>query len=81
MSLKKNNIIIILITLTIVSCAPPPGSDGSFLASVGPFLPFGLIIILFYFLIIRPQNKQQRERDNMLKALKNARKLFNKGRY
>ena len=79
MSLKKNNIIIILITLTIVSCAPPPGSDGSFLASVGPFLPFGLIIILFYFLIIRPQNKQQRERDNMLKALKKGDNVITNG--
>tara|TARA_B100001769_G_C21752476_1_gene412100 strand:+ start:264 stop:623 length:360 start_codon:yes stop_codon:yes gene_type:complete len=79
MSLKKNNIFIILITLSMVSCAPPPGSDGSFLASVGPFLPFGLIIILFYFLIIRPQNKQQRERDNMLKALKKGDNVITNG--
>src|SRR6056300_23167 len=79
MSLKKNNIFIILITLSTVSCAPPPGSDGSFLASVGPFLPFGLIIILFYFLIIRPQNKQQRERDNMLKALKKGDNVITNG--
>ena len=79
MSLKKNNMIIILITLSIVSCAPPPSSDGSFLASVGPFLPFGLIIILFYFLIIRPQNKQQRERDNMLKALKKGDNVITNG--
>ena len=45
----------------------------------GPFLPFGLIIILFYFLIIRPQNKQQRERDNMLKALKKGDNVITNG--
>ena len=25
------------------------------------FIPFGLVILIFYFLIIRPQNKKQKE--------------------
>ena len=33
-------------------------------------LPFGLIILVFYFLIIRPQNKKQKETQKMLSALK-----------
>ncbi len=33
-------------------------------------LPFGLIILVFYFLIIRPQNKKQKETKAMLQALK-----------
>jgi preprotein translocase subunit YajC len=33
-------------------------------------LPFGLIILVFYFLIIRPQNKKQKETKAMLSALK-----------
>ena len=63
----------------ITSCAPPPGGDSSFLSSVGPFLPFGLIIILFYFLIIRPQNKQQKQRELMLKNLKQSDKILTNG--
>ena len=34
------------------------------------FLPFLLIIAVFYFLIIRPQNKKQKETQKMLAALK-----------
>lgn len=33
-------------------------------------LPFGLIIGVFYFLIIRPQNKKQKETKQMLSAIK-----------
>jgi preprotein translocase subunit YajC len=33
-------------------------------------LPFGLIILVFYFLIIRPQNKKQKDTQRMLAALK-----------
>jgi preprotein translocase subunit YajC len=33
-------------------------------------MPFGLIILVFYFLIIRPQNKKQKETQKMLAALK-----------
>ena len=33
-------------------------------------LPFGLIILVFYFLIIRPQNKKQKETKQMLAAVK-----------
>ena len=62
-----------------VSCAPPPGGDSSFLSSVGPFLPFGFIIILFYFLIIRPQNKQQKQRNIMLNNLKRSDNVLTNG--
>jgi preprotein translocase subunit YajC len=34
------------------------------------FLPFVAIIAIFYFLIIRPQNKKQKETQKMLSALK-----------
>ena len=33
-------------------------------------LPFGLIILVFYFLIIRPQNKKQKDTKLMLAAIK-----------
>ena len=76
---KKFKILLSLSVFLITSCAPPPGGDASFLSSVGPFLPFGLIIILFYFLIIRPQNKQQKQRELMLKNLKQSDKILTNG--
>jgi preprotein translocase subunit YajC len=33
-------------------------------------IPFGLIILVFYFLIIRPQNKKQKETQAMLASLR-----------
>ncbi|MDR0642571.1 MAG: preprotein translocase subunit YajC [Treponema sp.] len=43
-----------------------PTGGGAFLQ----FLPFIAIIAIFYFLIIRPQNKKQKETQRMLSALK-----------
>jgi len=34
------------------------------------FVTFGLVILIFYFLIIRPQNKKQKETKSMLANLK-----------
>lgn len=46
-------------------------------------LPFVLIFVIFYFLLIRPQQKKQRlaqqERDTMLKALKAGDKVVTSG--
>jgi len=35
----------------------------------GMLLPMGAIFMIFYFLLIRPQQKRQREQEAMLKAL------------
>ncbi len=37
---------------------------------VSMLIPFGLIILVFYFLIIRPQNKKQKETQAMLASIK-----------
>ena len=46
-------------------------------------LPFVLIFVIFYFLLIRPQQKKQRlaqqEREAMLKALKAGDKVITTG--
>ena len=34
------------------------------------FITFGLVIFIFYFLIIRPQNKKQKDTQKMLEAVK-----------
>ncbi|WP_062327954.1 preprotein translocase subunit YajC [Treponema endosymbiont of Eucomonympha sp.] len=41
--------------------------------------PFGLIILIFYFFIIRPQNKKQKETDKMISALKKGDKVVTIG--
>jgi preprotein translocase subunit YajC len=57
------------------------GQGGSGL--LGAFLPMILIFGIFYFLLIRPQQKRQRqqqqERDIMLKALKAGDKVITTG--
>ena len=40
------------------------------LSLLGSLLPFLLIIVVMYFLMIRPQNKKQKETEKMLAALK-----------
>jgi preprotein translocase subunit YajC len=50
-----------------------PETTPGFLQKLGPLgslLPFVAIIAIFYFLIIRPQNKRQKETQKMLAALK-----------
>ena len=69
----------ILTILLMTSCAPPPGGGGSPMGFIGPFLPFVLIIILFYFLTIRPQSKQQNAREDMLKSLKKGSNVITNG--
>jgi preprotein translocase subunit YajC len=58
----------------------PGGGSGSILTLL---LPWVLIFGIFYFLVIRPQQKRQRqqqqERDNMLKALKAGDKVITTG--
>ncbi len=39
-------------------------------------VPFILMIVIFYFLLIRPQQKQMKERKLMLDALKNGDKVI-----
>ncbi|MCL2066267.1 MAG: preprotein translocase subunit YajC [Treponema sp.] len=58
--------------------APAAGAGGSasFLTSL---VPFAAIIAIFYFLIIRPQNKKRKEAEKMLSALKKGDKVVTIG--
>ena len=50
--------------------------QGNMLMSVVPFI---LIIAIFYFFIIRPQNKKQKETEKMINALKKGDKVVTIG--
>ncbi len=43
------------------------------------FITFGLIILIFYFLIIRPQKKREKETKSMLSAMKKGDKVVSIG--
>jgi preprotein translocase subunit YajC len=67
-----------LFSLLMGAPAGGTGTDpsGSFITTL---IPFALIIGIFYFLIIRPQNKKQKETQNMLKALKKGDRIVTIG--
>jgi preprotein translocase subunit YajC len=56
--------------LSLLLAAPDGAGAGSTGSFVTTLIPFALIIGIFYFLIIRPQNKKQKETQRMLSALK-----------
>jgi preprotein translocase subunit YajC len=68
--------------LPLLLGAPASAAEG---AQPGPlgglmsFLPFVAIIAIFYFLIIRPQNKKQKETQKMLAALKKGDRIVTIG--
>ena len=64
--------------IPLLQSSPAAGATGSqsMLMSV---LPFVLIIAIFYFFIIRPQNKKQKETQKMIDALKKGDKVVTIG--
>ena len=42
----------------------------SLLSKLGPFLPLIILFVVFYFLLIRPQQKHQKKRQELLRSLK-----------
>ena len=60
-------------TLLFGQAAGTPGSG------IAAFLPFLLIGIIFYFLILRPQSKQKKQHETMLNNLKKGDKILTRG--
>jgi len=65
----------------LTSCAPPGlgGGDGESSSPIIAALPFVLIFGLFYFLILRPQQKQSRKKEDMMKNIKRGDKVMTAG--
>jgi len=56
--------------------APSPGGAGGGSSQLMPTLVmFGAMFAIFYFLMIRPQQKQKHERERMLSAIKRGDKV------
>jgi len=52
---------------TLMAAPSGEGQSGSLLPTL---ITFGLVFVIFYFLIIRPQNKQKKDQQKMIDALK-----------
>jgi len=62
---------------TIIAMAPSGnGGGGSFISTI---IMFGAIFLIFYFMIIRPQQKRAKERDKMLKNIQKGDKVVTSG--
>ncbi len=56
----------------------PAGQEGGS-GLIANIVLFGSIILIFYFMIIRPQQKREKERQAMLNALKKGDKVITSG--
>lgn len=57
----------------------PAGDVAASGGLVGLLMPFLIVGVLFYFMIIRPQQKQQKERKAMIDALKKGDRIVTVG--
>ncbi|MFN0157793.1 MAG: preprotein translocase subunit YajC [Bacteroidota bacterium] len=62
----------------VLGMAPPQGGggDGGIMSTV---IMFALIIGIFYFMILRPQQKRQKERQKLLDSVKKGDKIITAG--
>lgn len=62
---------------TLLFMAPQQGDAGG--SMISTLIMFALIIAIFYFMIIRPQQKKQKDRQKMLDAIKKGDKVVTIG--
>ncbi len=56
---------------------PPGGESGG--AGILTFLPLIVIFLIFYFLIIRPQHRKQKEHQELIRNLRKGDKVVTTG--
>jgi len=62
---------------TILAFSPP--SQGGEQNPLGMFIPLGLMVLIFWFLILRPQQKKQKEHQRMLDAVEKGDRILTTG--
>ncbi len=65
--------------MTSVAYAAAPAAGGGGAGGIASFLPLVLIFVVFYFLLIRPQQKQAKAHQTFLSELKKGNKIVTKG--
>lgn len=64
---------------SLAYAAQAPAASGSSSPMAGMLFPLILMFIIFYFLMIRPQQKKQRQHQEMLKNLRKGDKVITSG--
>lgn len=64
--------------LNLLAMAPQGGEAGGG-SMVSTLIMFGVIFAIFYFMIIRPQQKRTKEREKLLSELKKGDKIVTSG--
>ena len=62
----------------LIGMAQPPGAAGS-ANPIASFMPIILMFVILYFLLIKPQQKKQKEHQKMLTELKKGDKIVTTG--
>ena len=65
-----------MVDLAYAAAQAPGGGAGSVVTQL---VFFAAIFAIFYFLLIRPQQKQKREREDMLRAVKRGDRVVTSG--
>lgn len=56
-----------------------PGAGGGQAGGITAFVPLILMFVIFYFLLIRPQQKKAKEHQNMISNLKKGDRIITSG--
>jgi len=64
--------------LALLQAAPATQGNPT-MQMLSTLVTFGLVFVIFYFLIIRPQNKKQKEAQKMIEAVKKGDKVVTIG--
>jgi preprotein translocase subunit YajC len=65
--------------LNFLLMAPAQGTDGAKDGGWQMFLMFGLLIVVFYFFMIRPQSRRQKEIRKFQNSLENGKNVVTQG--
>ena len=63
----------------IIFAMAPQGGEGGGGSLVSTLIMFGAIFLIFYFMIIRPQQKRAKEKEKMLSNLEKGDKVVTNG--
>ena len=63
----------------LIAMAPQGGSGAGGGSMVSTFVMFGAIFLIFYFMIIRPQQKRAKERAKLLSSIEKGDKVITSG--
>jgi preprotein translocase subunit YajC len=60
----------------ILAMMPSGGGEGGSGSLISTLIMFGAVILIMYFLMIRPQQKRQKEHKSMLESIKKGDKVI-----